>query len=62
MLIYYPEKLGLLHNKHYSIIIIVHKMPLLENKPDAQAAGADPSQCIFTDRQSPSIQQNRHNS
>ena len=32
------------------------------NKPAAQAAGADPSRCSSTNRQSPSIQQNRRNS
>ena len=33
-----------------------------KNKPAAQAAGADPSQCSFTHRQSPPIQQNCRNS
>ena len=35
---------------------------LFLNKPAAQAAGADPSRCSFTNRQSPPIQQNRRNS
>ena len=33
-----------------------------KNKHAAQAAGADPYQCSFTNRQSPPIQQNRRNS
>jgi hypothetical protein len=34
---------------------------MLENKPAAQAAGADPSQYSSTNGQNPSIQQNRRN-
>ena len=34
---------------------------LLKNKPAAQAAVADPSQCNSTNRQNPLIQQNFHN-
>ena len=35
---------------------------ILVNKPAAQAAGADPSRCSFTNRQSPPIQQSCRNS
>ena len=39
-------------------VIYLLKQDVIVNKPAAQAAGADPSQCNFTSRQIPLIQQN----
>ena len=38
-----------------------HQTKTVINKPAAQAAGADPSQCNSTNKQNPPIQQNRRN-
>ena len=64
--------LGKFHQKHYPHRPIMHYHQLLrkgvkkksaeKNKPAAQAAGADPSRCSFTNTQSSPIQQNRRNS